>query len=89
MTLAGSPGHPSLAITVTALSPLRRDHYEAWLYNSISDAVPLGTLTAPVAHLHSALPADYRRYAFVDVSLQGPSSGPHHSGQSVLRAPTP
>jgi len=89
VTLAGSPGHPSFAITVTALSPLRRDHYEAWLYNSISDAVPLGTLTAPVAHLHSALPADYRRYAFVDVSLQGPSSGPHHSGQSVLRAPTP
>ncbi len=89
VTVAGAPAHPTLAISVTALSALRRDHYVAWLYNSISDALPLGTLTAPVAQLRSVLPSDYRRYAFVDVSLQGPSSGPHHSGQSVLRAPLP
>ncbi len=89
VTLTGSPGRPSLNISVTALTSLRRDHYEAWLYNSISDAVPLGKLVAPVARLHAALPTDYRRYAFVDVSLQGPRSGPNHSGQSVLRAPLP
>jgi hypothetical protein len=61
--------------------------YQAWLYDNVVDAKSLGTLTEGSGKLEVQLPADARRYRFLDVSLEPADGNPNHSGDSVLRAP--
>ena len=61
-----------------------RDDYEVWLYNSAADARSLGRLS----DRRLRLPKSARRFAYLDVSLEG-DRDPDHSGRSVLRARLP
>ena len=59
--------------------------YQAWLYNSVVDAIPLGTFREGGGRLPVRLPARAARYRFLDVSLEPADSNRNHSGQSVMR----
>jgi hypothetical protein len=61
--------------------------YQAWLYNSVVDAIPLGTFREGSGRLPLRLPARAGRYRFLDVSLEPADSNRNHSGDTVLRAP--
>ena len=87
-----------LGIVVRARLPTnpRGELYEAWLYNSVTDARPLGEPAMTTGGLLQAtgpLPRDYsRRWRYVDVSRERASGGEetaavneNHSGESVLR----
>jgi hypothetical protein len=66
--------------------PKPRGTYQAWLYNDIADAVPLGTFRAGSGRLPVRLPARAARYRYLDVSLEPADANRNHSGDSVLRA---
>jgi hypothetical protein len=71
-----------------SVSGLRRKaRYQVWLYDSIADAVPVGTFAGPSARVHPRVPAGASRHRYLDVSLEPSDGNPNHSGQSVLRAP--
>lgn len=61
--------------------------YQVWLYDNVVNAESLGTITEGSGRLEVQLPADARRYRFLDVSLEPADGNPNHSGDSVLRAP--
>ena len=82
------PGRPQLELTVAGLPPAGSGHYELWLYNSIIDSVPLARIVAPGGSIGVALPADFRRYRWLDISLQ-PGGFVYDSGESVVRASVP
>ncbi len=88
VAVVGPPSHPRLALSVTGLLRVQGGHYEAWLYNSILDSVPVTRLRAPKTRITVVLPGDYRRYRWIDISFQPPGML-NDSGESVLRAPTP
>lgn len=88
IALLGGRGHKRLALSVTGLPATRRGGYQAWLYNSILDSVALGRLSSRQSRLNVALPRDYRRYRWIDVSFQ-PTGTVNHSGESILRAALP
>lgn len=74
------------------LTPTKaKQAYEVWLYNSQSEAKSLGAqVTDQQGNLQGAapLPANYKSYKFIDVSLESTSdNNAKHSGNSVLRAP--
>ena len=73
-------------ISISGL-PDRPGSYQAWLYNSVVQAESLGTFESPSGRLRVQLPANARRYRFLDVSLEPADANPNHSGDSVLRAP--
>ena len=75
-------GRPELELV--AHLPRSRDAYEAWLFNSIADAVPLGRIP-PSGRLRVPLPASYRSYRVLDISREPPDGNPNHSGLSVQR----
>jgi len=75
-----------LRLKVSGL-PRLEEPYEVWLYNSLTDAVPLGRKVASRFTLEARLPAAARGYRFVDVSREPTDGNPNHSGASVLRAP--
>jgi hypothetical protein len=83
----GAPPHVRLVMTVRGLPPPGGDRYELWLYNSIIDSVPLGQLSGETGQLTVALPSDYRRFRWLDISRQ-PAGAAHHSGVSILRTAT-
>jgi hypothetical protein len=89
--LAGHSGRGTAAVDGDRLhltvSGLPDGAYEVWLYNSIADARPIGRLKAPAGTLDARLPANWRDYRYLDVSLEPPDGNPNHSGESVLRAP--
>jgi hypothetical protein len=65
-----------------------QDAYEVWLYNSPSDARAIGAqVTDTRGNYQGAgpLPANYRRYACIDVSKEPLDRNQAHSRQSVLR----
>jgi hypothetical protein len=82
-------GNTPQLIMQAALPPSqRRQAYEVWLYNSPTDAVSLGASTANAKGQFQGqgqLPANWRRYKFVDVSLETIDSNLKHSGNSVIR----
>jgi hypothetical protein len=82
-------GKPQVLITAVGLPPSnQRQAYEAWLYNSNKDAKSLGlTVTDKQGRLQggAALPADYSKYKFFDLSLEPIDKNRSHSGQSSLR----
>jgi len=96
--LPGTPGHASgsvavwrdlrLSLTVSNLTSASGGHYEIWLYNSLTNSVPLGRLRASVDHLLLPLPRGAAHYRWIDNSLQ-PVGAVFHSGESLLRAANP
>jgi hypothetical protein len=79
---------PQLIMQAQLPPSQRRQAYEVWLYNSVTDAVSLGASTANSKGQFQGqgqLPANWRRYKFVDVSLETIDSNLKHSGNSVLR----
>ena len=87
-SLTGKPGDFSVVLRVLGLPAASRGHYEAWLYDSILDSVPLGRVVNGARNVGFRLPADAGRFRFIDVSFQPPGVS-NHSGESVLRAPNP
>jgi hypothetical protein len=81
-------GARRLRVAVAGLPVRANGHYELWLYNSILDSEPLAGLTAPAGSAVVALPADFARYRWLDVSFQ-PAGVTEHSGESILRAAVP
>jgi hypothetical protein len=86
--LEGTSKRPLLAVTVSGLPPPGNGYYELWLYNSIIDSVPLPRLSASSSRLVVSLPAGFRRYQWLDISLQPPGTV-NHSGESILRTAVP
>ncbi len=96
--LPGGTGHASGSIAISAgltlslrvrdLTPASHGHYELWLYDSLTNSVPLGRLRTGVDHLSLPLPRDADRYHWIDISFQ-PVGAVFHSGESVLRAVNP
>jgi len=91
--LAGGRGEGRLevtdegaTITISGL-PNPSGSYQVWLYDSVVRAESLGTFAGASGRLRVQLPADARRYRFLDVSLEPADANPNHSGDSVLRAP--
>jgi hypothetical protein len=79
---------PQLIMQAQLPPSQRRQAYEVWLYNSVTDAVSLGASTANSKGQFQGqgqLPANWRRYKSVDVSLETIDSNLKHSGNSVLR----
>jgi hypothetical protein len=84
--VAGRRGSERLELRVSGL-PALEEAYEVWLYRSASEAVPLGRFLGASFRGRLPLPANARRYAFVDVSREPIDDNPRHSGESLLRAP--
>lgn len=76
-------------IVQAQLRPVRdREAYEVWLYNSRSDARSLGAqVTDRQGAFQGAgpLPADYRKFRFIDISREPVNQDGRHSGTSILR----
>lgn len=88
LRISGAPRDARLSLRVEGLPPSGGGHYEVWLYNSVIDSRPLGALAAPAGDLSVALPADYRRFRWLDVSMQR-GGAVSHSGVSIVRARLP
>jgi hypothetical protein len=90
--LAGGRGSGTVAVAEDgsveiSVRGLPRTHgtYEAWLYDSVVDAVSLGTFDGRTDTIRARLPARAVGYRFIDVSLEPRDGNPNHSGDSVLR----
>jgi hypothetical protein len=90
--IAEQGGKTQIIVTATGLDPSTpRTAYQVWLYNSEQDRKSLGaTVTDQQGSLQSGtqLPADYRKYSFIDVtsvSVQGSNRQSFQTGPSVLR----
>jgi hypothetical protein len=90
--IAEQGGKTQIIVTATGLEPSTpRTAYQVWLYNSDEDRRSLGaTVTNQQGSLQSGtqLPADYRKYSFIDVtsvSVQGSNRQNFQTGPSVLR----
>ena len=90
--IAEQGGKTQLVVTATGLEPsTERSAYQVWLYNSAEDRKSLGaTVTDAQGRLQSGgeLPADYRKYRFIDltsVAVEGANQQSFQSGPSVLR----
>jgi hypothetical protein len=65
----------------------RNELLEVWFYNSRGDARSIGAQRVQNGTFQGlgALPPDWQRYRFVDVSREPADRNPAHSGESVLR----
>jgi hypothetical protein len=61
--------------------------YTVWVYDSVTNAVPVGSLKGPNDSLEARMPKGFERYDFIDVSREPADGNPNHSGASVVRAP--
>jgi DNA-binding CsgD family transcriptional regulator len=96
--LPGGTGHASGSVTISPglrltlrvsdLAPASQGHYEIWLYNSVTNSVPLGRLRTGVDRLSLPLPRGADGYHWIDISFQ-PVGAVFHSGESLLRAANP
>jgi hypothetical protein len=84
-------GKPVLAVQAK-LPPLpasqRKAAYNVWLYNSPKDAFSIGAQFTDAQGNYQGvkeLPDNYKRYKFVDISIQPFNKKTNHSGNSVLR----
>jgi Sigma-70, region 4 len=87
-------GGKQLLEVVAKLPPLPKSQkkaaYNVWLYNSPKDAQSVGAqFTTPQGDYQGVgpLPANYKRFRFIDVSVQTLNKTTAHSGNSVLRGP--
>ncbi|HEX2231771.1 MAG TPA: anti-sigma factor [Thermoleophilaceae bacterium] len=87
--IAEQDGRRQVIVQAANLPPTQRGQaYEVWLYNSPRDARSLGAQVTDQRGTYQGagpLPDDYRRFRFVDVSLEPIDRNRAHSGQSVLR----
>jgi hypothetical protein len=60
--------------------------YQAWLYNNVVDAIPLGTFREGSGRLAVRLPANAAKYRFLDISQEPADNNRNHSGDTVMRA---
>ena len=101
IAIVGSRGsRPELVVQAKLTPTKQRQAYGVWLYNSRTDALALGAQVTDQAGNYvgrGALPADYRKYRYIDISTQvipDPECARNptclrevqaHSGKSVLR----
>lgn len=82
-------GNTKTLIVQARLTPNKnREAYEVWLYNSRRDARSIGAqVTDAQGTFQGAktLPADYRKFKYIDISREKVNSDRSHSGNSVLR----
>jgi hypothetical protein len=82
-------GNTKQLIVQARLTPNKtREAYEVWLYNSPTDAKSLGAqVTDKQGTFQGAgpLPADYKKFKYIDVSREKVDTNKAHSGISVLR----
>jgi Anti-sigma-K factor rskA len=74
-----------LSLRLSGLPAAGSGGYEAWLYTTLADARSLGRVRSGT--LTAKLPANARKYRFVDVSREPADGNPNHSGASVVRVP--
>jgi hypothetical protein len=84
-------GKPVLAVQAK-LPPLpasqRKAAYNVWLFNSPKDAFSIGAQFTDAQGNYQGvkeLPANYKRFKFVDISIQPFNNRTAHSGRSILR----
>jgi len=88
-------GKKQLLVQAARLTPSGQSQgYYVWLYNSPTDAKSLGGQVTDKNGNYQAigpLPADYKKYQFIDISRQQISGNAavKHSGDSVLRGKMP
>lgn len=88
-------GKKQLLVQAARLAPSgQNEGYYVWLYNSPDDAKSLGGQVTDQQGNYQAigtLPADFRTYKYIDMTRQQVGNDPNvkHSGESVLRGPTP
>jgi len=87
--IAQQGGKNQILVSAVGLKPSsRREAYQVWLYNSRQQAKSLGFAQAnQQGQLQGGarLPSDFRRYRFVDISLEPVNRDASHSGRSVMR----
>jgi anti-sigma-K factor RskA len=87
--IAQQAGKNQILVSAVGLKPsTQKQAYQVWLYNSQSDAKSLGFATAsPQGQLSggATLPSNYRRFKFIDISLEPVDRNAAHSGNSVMR----
>jgi len=81
----GRAARLSLSVGVPARG--RRASYEVWLFNSVDDAVRVGSFRGSATAGEFRFPADPADYQLLDISLEPADGNRNHSGRSVLRAP--
>jgi hypothetical protein len=84
--ITGEGERRSLVLRLEGL-PRLKGSYQAWLYDSVTDAVPVARFPAGSPTVEKRLPADPGRFRFLDVSREPADGNPNHSGASVLRVP--
>jgi hypothetical protein len=87
--IARRSGQLQLLVQARLTPTKAKQAYEVWLYNSQGDAKSLGAqVTDQQGNLTGAaqLPADYKKFRFIDLSLEKVDNNTKHSGDSVLRA---
>lgn len=82
--LVGTGDDTRIAIVLGGL-PEPASSYKVWLFNSLTDYVPVGRVAAD-GTLFADLPAEPARYRFLDISLEPDRTG-GHSARSIVRMP--
>ena len=77
-------GGGRLVLHVTGLEGRRSG---VWLFDSIIDSRPVGTIDGAEGQVVLPPPDQLRRFRYIDVSRED-DDNPNHSGRSVLRVPT-
>lgn len=81
-------GSRQLVVQAQLRPTSRNQAYETWLYNTREDVISLGGSFPDEQGRYvgrQALPEAWRKYRFVDVSLEDVGGPPEHSGDSVVR----
>jgi hypothetical protein len=87
IALTGSENQ--LAIRAKLPPSTTNEAYEVWLFNSRDDAVSVGAQKTDAQGNYEGagkIPADYKKYKYIDVSLEKIDRNRAHSGKSILRA---
>jgi hypothetical protein len=87
--IAQQNGKTQILVSAIGLKPsTQKLAYQVWLYNGQKDAQSLGFAAANKQGQLSGgatLPNDYRRFKFIDISLEPVDRNAAHSGNSVMR----
>jgi hypothetical protein len=87
--IAQQNGKIQILVSAIGLKPsTQKQAYQVWLYNDQKDSKSLGFAAANKQGQLSGgatLPSDYRRFKFIDISLEPVDRVAAHSGNSVMR----